>query len=125
LPKELEAALAQNKPVRRYFEKLSNSIRRDIGRTIAEAKAPETRRRRAEEFVERLMHVMDGEREPPPILRAAFAREPEARAAWDALAPSHKRAHLFGIFYYKTPEGRARRVEKAIEMLLERAARNS
>jgi len=117
-PPELIKALRQDKSVQRYYDGLSSSIRRDISRWVLQAKQPETRFRRAEEMAERLMQVRDGEREPPPILRAAFARDPRAREGWDLLPLSHKRAHLHSIFYCKTPESQARRVEKAVEMTL-------
>ena len=123
VPPELHRALRQDKAVLRYFESLSNSIRRDIARWVGEAKQQDTRLRRASEIAERLMQVMDGEREPPPVLRAAFMRDPRARDGWELLPPSHKRAHLFGIFHYRSPESQARRVAKAIELMLEYAAR--
>jgi hypothetical protein len=41
------------------------------------------------------------------------------------MSPSHRRAHLFGIFYYRTPEARARRVQKCVEEMLERAEKAS
>jgi hypothetical protein len=28
---------------------------------------------------------------------------------------SHRRRHLFGIFYYRTPEAQARRIEKTLQ----------
>jgi len=37
------------------------------------------------------------------------------------MPPSHRRAHLFGITYYRNPESRARRVAKAVEMMVEYA----
>jgi hypothetical protein len=36
------------------------------------------------------------------------------------MSPSHRRAHLFRIFYYREPEARARQVAKAIEEMLGR-----
>jgi uncharacterized protein YdeI (YjbR/CyaY-like superfamily) len=58
---------------------------------------------------------MEAEQEPPPVLKAAFQRQPRAREAWFALTPTQRRNHLLGIFYYETAEGRARRAAKAIE----------
>lgn len=55
--------------------------------------------------------------EPPEDLRAALALDPVAQAAWDKLAPSHKKAHVTAIEGAKAAETRARRVQKAIEML--------
>lgn len=118
---ELMKALRQDKTVLRYYQGLSNSIRRDIARWVNEAKQLETRLRRAEEIAERLMLARDGEREPPPVLRAAFARDPRARIGWELMPPSHKRFHLFGIFHYKSAESQARRVAKSVEMMIEYA----
>lgn len=121
VPGELMKALHQDKAVLRYYEGLSRSVRRDIARWVGEAKQPQTRARRAEEIAERLMLVSDGEREPPPVLRAVFARDPRARMGWELMPPSHKRFHLFGIFHYKSPESQARRVAKSVEMMVEYA----
>jgi hypothetical protein len=55
--------------------------------------------------------------EAPADLKAALAADPVAQAAWEKLAPSHKKAHVTAIEGAKTPETRARRIHKAIEML--------
>ena len=54
--------------------------------------------------------------EPADFARALDA-DPAARAAYDRLAYSHKREHVLAIEGAKKPETRARRIEKAIEML--------
>ena len=71
-------------------------------------------------MAERLMQAMEGEQEPPPILKAIFQRQPRAREAWFALTPVQRRNHLLGIFYYETAEGRERRAVKAIEDAVQR-----
>lgn len=53
----------------------------------------------------------------PPDLRAALDADPEANAAWERLAPSHRREHANAIAEAKRPETRERRVAKALEML--------
>jgi hypothetical protein len=53
----------------------------------------------------------------PAELRAALDGDPAARAAWERLAPSHRRAHADAVAAAKRPETRARRVEKALAML--------
>jgi uncharacterized protein YdeI (YjbR/CyaY-like superfamily) len=68
---------------------------------------------------------MEGEHEPPPVLKAVFAHNPLARDGWDRMPRSHKRAHLFGIFHYRTAEAQARRVERAVSMMLEYADSSS
>jgi uncharacterized protein YdeI (YjbR/CyaY-like superfamily) len=66
--------------------------------------------------------MMEAERgDLPPILRLALDRNPQARAGWERMPRSHRRQHLFGITGYKSPESRARRVEKAVEMMMEYA----
>lgn len=57
--------------------------------------------------------------ETPPELLAALVKEPIANAAWDRLSYSHKKEHVDAIVEAKKPETRQRRVQKAIEMLLE------
>lgn len=54
----------------------------------------------------------------PDDLTSALAAEPAAQAAWDRLAPSHKKAHVTAIEGAKAADTRARRVAKAIEQLL-------
>ncbi len=55
--------------------------------------------------------------EAPGDLQAALDADPIAKAAWDKLAPSHKKAHVTAIEAAKAPETRLRRVQKAIETL--------
>jgi uncharacterized protein YdeI (YjbR/CyaY-like superfamily) len=123
VPPELARALKADRGLRRYFDALNPSMRRDIGRWIGEPKSVESRTRRADQIAERLLLAMEGEQEPPPVLRAAFLRQPAARQGWDAMTPIRRRNHLFGIFYYQTAEGRERRVRVAIEDALKVAKR--
>lgn len=118
LPAELQRALAADRRLRRWFDKLSDSMRREIGKWADEPKSAQARNKRAERMAERLMHAMEGEDDPPPVLRAAFQRNPEARKGWNLLTPTQRRNHLLGIFYYETPAGRDRRAAKAIEEAL-------
>jgi len=53
----------------------------------------------------------------PVELEAALAADPDARAAWDRLAPSHRKQHVVAIDGAKSAETRARRVAKALEAL--------
>ncbi|MFF5293098.1 YdeI/OmpD-associated family protein [Paractinoplanes globisporus] len=55
--------------------------------------------------------------ETPEDLRAALDAEPAAGEAWQKLSYSHQRQHVEAIASAKTPETRARRVAKALEML--------
>ena len=58
---------------------------------------------------------MEAERELPPILQVAFARHPRAREGWDGMSALRRRGHLFGIFYYRTPDAQARRIDKMLD----------
>jgi uncharacterized protein YdeI (YjbR/CyaY-like superfamily) len=115
VPPELERQLAEDRELRRWYDGLNYSTRKDIGHWITEVKSAEARLRRAEQITERLLATMEAERELPPILRVAFARNPRAFEGWKLMSPSHRRSHLFAIFYYRTPEARARRVAKVVE----------
>jgi len=118
LPKEFVRELNSDRRLRRWFEQLSPSMRREVGKWTAEPKSAASREKRSVRMAERLMQAMEGEQEPPPVLRAAFARNPAARDAWFALTPVQRRNHLLGIFYYETAEGRERRAAKALELAL-------
>lgn len=100
-------------------------MRKGFTNFIADAKSSETRGKRAEAMAESLMLAMEGEVEPPPILRAAFQRQPEARSGWDLMTPTQRRNHLLGIFYAQTVQGRERRATKAIESCLAVARRRT
>jgi uncharacterized protein YdeI (YjbR/CyaY-like superfamily) len=115
IPGELTRVLSEARSLRRWYDKLNYSTRNEIARWVTEPKSGEARVRRAEQIAERLLNVMEAERELPPILQVAFARHPRARAGWDAMSASCRRAHLFGIFYYRTPDGQARRIDKMLE----------
>jgi uncharacterized protein YdeI (YjbR/CyaY-like superfamily) len=124
IPAELEKALKEDRKLRKWFDAMSPSMRREIGKWVDEAKGKETRLKRAEKMAERLMQAMEGEEEPPPVLRAAFRRQPRALEGWNALTPTQRRNHLLGIFYYETVEGRERRAAKVVEVALRAADRS-
>lgn len=115
IPEELDRSLSEDRALRRWFDKLNYSTRRDICFWITEVKSEEARLRRTDQITERLLAVMEAERELPPILRVAFARSPLAEEGWRLMSPTHRRGHLFAIFYYRNPAARARRVGKMIE----------
>lgn len=123
IPAELTRVMRGEKGFVRWFGQLSPSMRREIGKWVGEPKSAESRQRRAEKMAERLYLTMEGEVEPPPVLLAAFERQPLARAGWEALTPAQRRSHLLGVFYYETAEGRQRRAAKAIEDALRAAGK--
>jgi uncharacterized protein YdeI (YjbR/CyaY-like superfamily) len=123
VPAELHRALSEDRSLRRWYDQLTYSIRKWIGDWISQPKSTGARRRRSEQIAERLLATMEAERELPPILKAAFARDPRAFEGWQRMSPSQRRGHLLGIFYYRTPEARNRRLAKAIEDALAIAER--
>jgi uncharacterized protein YdeI (YjbR/CyaY-like superfamily) len=115
VPDELKRILSEDRSLRRWYEGLNHSTRSDIAKWVTEPKSGEARIRRAEQIAERLFAVMDAEQELPPILQVAFARHPRAREGWGGMSASRRRGHLFGIFYYRTPDARARRIDKMLD----------
>ncbi len=112
IPESLGRILAEDRALRRWYDGLSQSTRNDIAKWVSQPKSEMARTQRAEQIAERLLAVMDAEREEPPILQVAFARNPQAREGWERMSGARRRSHLFGIFGYRTPEARARRIEK-------------
>jgi uncharacterized protein YdeI (YjbR/CyaY-like superfamily) len=100
---------------RRWYEGLNHSTRNDIAKWIGEPKSSAARVRRSEQIAERLLAVMDAEKDLPPVLQIAFARHPRARDGWNQMSLSRRRGHLLGIFYYRTPEAQARRIGKMLD----------
>lgn len=115
IPHSLQKILASDRALRGWYEGLNQSTKNDIAKWVTDPKSEAARARRVEQIAERLLAVMDAERELPPILQVAFARNPQARDGWEKMSPARRRSHLFGIFYYRTPEGRMRRIEKMME----------
>lgn len=118
VPPELAKLLRSERVLSKWFAELSNSTRYEIGKWIAGVKGVEARQRRAEQMAERLMLTMEGEKIPPPILEVAFQKNPAALKGWKAMTPAQRRGHLLGVFYYRSPEARDKRVEKLIEEAL-------
>ena len=125
IPAELQRIFREYRALRRWFDQLSHSIRYEIGKWIMDVKSAETRIRRANQIAERLLATMEAEREPPPILKAVFARDDLVRQGWERMPPSRRRMHLFGIFHYNDPEARSRRVAKVVEDAYQVAEKSS
>ena len=112
LPDELAALLEEEDGLRAFYDSFSEAMRREIGKWIGGVKSEEARLKRCEQMAERLLGAMEGEKELPPVLAAAFRRRPKAKAGWAKLTQLQRRQQLLAIFYYQSPEARARRVEK-------------
>ena len=118
LPPELAKVLKGDRMLRKWFDGLSNSMRRWFGDQVSGAKSAEAREARAERIAEWLMLTMEGEldpKDPPPVLKAAFQRQPRARVGWEAMSPARRRNHLLGIFHVRGVEARERRVERVVD----------
>ena len=125
LPPEFAKILRSDRALKKYFDAMSPSMCKGFSQFIADAKTAETRQKRAEAMAESLMLAMEGELYPPPILRAAFQRQPQAKQGWERMTATQRRNHLLGIFYAQTVEGRERRAAKAIESCLAVARRRA
>jgi hypothetical protein len=67
-----------------------------------------------------LVRDLDPKRaQPAPDVLAALAKPTRAKAAWQQLAPSHKRQHLKHIEGAKRAETRARRIDKLVKTLVD------
>jgi uncharacterized protein YdeI (YjbR/CyaY-like superfamily) len=115
VPEELQRAMAGDRELRRWFDVLSPSVQNYICKTVSQPKNSEVRMRRAEQMAERLLAAKEAEHELPPVLLLAFEGNFLARKGWRLMSPIKKRGHLLGIFYYQSPEARARRIEKMME----------
>lgn len=115
VPAELAKALKGDRQLRRWFDGLGTALRRDVGKWVMEPKSEASREKRAEQVAEWLLLAMEGEMETPPILKAAFQRQPLARVGWEAMTPARRRNHLLGIFHYRGAEAREKRAKQAVE----------
>jgi uncharacterized protein YdeI (YjbR/CyaY-like superfamily) len=122
LPDELAALLDEEEGLRAFYDSFSESMRREAGTWVLLAKGDEARMRRAEQMAERFLFAMEGERELPPILVAAFGRRPKAKAGWEKMTPLQRRQGLMAVAYYQSPEAKAKRVEKLCEEAEKREA---
>jgi uncharacterized protein YdeI (YjbR/CyaY-like superfamily) len=118
VPAELAQALKGDRRLRKWFDGLNYSMRKAIGDWVNEPKSAASREQRAERMAERLLLTLEGETKVPPILHAAFLRQPQARMGWEAMTATQRRNHLLGIFYYQDVEARELRAAKAIEEAL-------
>lgn len=124
MPPELAQALKEDRRLRKWFDGLGEARRRDVGKWVMEPKSKASRESRAAQMAEWLLLTLEGELDPPPILKAAFMRQPQAQLGWDAMSTARRRNHLLGIFHLQTAEARERRAARAIEDALVVARRS-
>jgi uncharacterized protein YdeI (YjbR/CyaY-like superfamily) len=120
IPAELELVFKEEKRLRKFYESFNTSIRRWIADEVANRKSAAARERRAEQVAEQLLETMEAERDLPPLIKAAFANDPKAFAGWKKMTPLQRRGQLLGVFYYRNPDSRARRLAKAMEFAAQR-----
>jgi uncharacterized protein YdeI (YjbR/CyaY-like superfamily) len=125
VPPELQRILNEDRSFRRWFDQLTFSIRKWICDWIVNVKNPASRVRRAEQVAEQLLATMEAELDLPPILKRAFAGDPRAFQGWQSMTPLQRRHQLLGVFYYRSPEARDRRIAKMLEDALARAEKKN
>jgi uncharacterized protein YdeI (YjbR/CyaY-like superfamily) len=122
-PPELTRALKGDRRLPKWFDGLTYSARKEVGDWVTQPKSAESRTKRAEQMAVRLLLALEGETETPPILEAAFQRQPLARKGWEAMTPLQRRRQLLSVFYCETAEARQRRAARAVEEALRVAKR--
>jgi uncharacterized protein YdeI (YjbR/CyaY-like superfamily) len=125
VPVELQRILNEDRSFRRWFDQLSFSMRKWICDWVVNVKNPASRLRRAEQVAEQLLATMEAELDLPPILKRAFSGDPRAYQGWQSMTPLQRRHQLLGIFYYRSPESRDRRIAKMLEDALVHAERKT
>jgi uncharacterized protein YdeI (YjbR/CyaY-like superfamily) len=126
MPPELAQAMKGDRRLRKWFDGLNDYTRRVICALVSEARSGDARERKAAQMAEWMLLTLEGEidpADPPPILKAAFQRQPLARVGWEAMSPARRRKHLWGIFHLQTPGAQERRAAQAVEDALVLARR--
>ncbi|MFL6312679.1 MAG: YdeI/OmpD-associated family protein [Terriglobales bacterium] len=103
----LARELRESKRLQKFFNSLPESSRHQIDHEVREVKKEDTRLRRAQHAAEYLMEAMEAELDPPPLMRAAFRRNAQARQGWELMPQSHRRQYLIAIFRSRFPDTRA------------------
>jgi uncharacterized protein YdeI (YjbR/CyaY-like superfamily) len=124
MPAELAQALKEDRRLRKWVDGLTNHQRRAICAMVSEIKSGDARERKAARIAEWMLLTLEGELDPPPILKAAFMRQPMARGGWEAMSTARRRNHLLGIFHLQTTEARERRAARAVEDALSMARKS-
>ncbi|MDE1156402.1 MAG: YdeI/OmpD-associated family protein [Acidobacteriaceae bacterium] len=122
LTEELDAVLDEAEGLRDFYDGLSESMRREIGKWIEEAKSDSVRQKRAAQMAERLLSTLDAEAELPPAIQAAFRQNEAAKKGWLLLTPAQRRRELFAVFSYQTPESRSKRIGKLCALAASKTA---
>jgi uncharacterized protein YdeI (YjbR/CyaY-like superfamily) len=120
LPDELAALLEDEPGLRSWYDELSESMRREIGKWVLGVKSEASRVRRAQQMAERLLATMEAEKELPPLIAKALRARPKAKQGWERMTPVQRKQQLLGVFYYQTLDARQRRLEKLVDVAIRR-----
>jgi hypothetical protein len=60
------------------------------------------------------MEAMEAELDPPPLMKAAFARNARARQGWELMPQPLRRQYLIFIFRSRFPDTRDRYLEHTL-----------
>jgi uncharacterized protein YdeI (YjbR/CyaY-like superfamily) len=112
---ELARELRPYKRLREFFNSLEPRQQEMINRRILDGVKKETRKRRAAQEAERLMEVMEAERELPPLISKGFAGNPDARRGWERMSPLLRRQYLMHILHSPYPDTRERTLGYALK----------
>ena len=118
VPAELEKIFKKERALAKWYAKLSDSMKRYIWQSLDGVKSVAAKERRAEQWAERMLAAMEGEKALPPILEVAFRRHPRAKEGWEKMTALQRRGNLLAVFYYQSPEAREKRVGKVVEECL-------
>lgn len=91
LSEELALLLEEESGLRPFYDSLSESTRREIGKWVTAVKSDASRLRRAEQMAERLLGAMEGEHALPPIIAVAFQTRPKAKTGWAKMTETQRR----------------------------------
>ena len=116
VPAEWTKVMSSSKRLKKFSESFSPSMTRYLHRLVGEPKSAAARMRRAEQFAVQMMETMDAEEQLPPLVERALTQERDARRGWEMMTPRMRRQELMGIFYYRQPASRAKRLAKAVAM---------
>ena len=124
IPRELERFFKEERALGRWFAtQLNLSTRGGISAWVAEPKTAASRERRAEQIAERLLSIMEAERELPPAIQRALAANAKAYRGWESMSATLRRRHLMTIFYYRDPAAQGGAIAKMVEEAAARADR--
>lgn len=124
MPAEWTRVLKQSRAIAKFYSELNPSARAEIARFVGMQKSAAGRERQAERWAELLLETIESERELPPLVRRAFDANPKAWRGWQGMTAKQRRRELMSIAYYRTPEGRQKRLEKLVGWALKRAEKS-